>query len=184
MRKFLLFPFTTLLALMVFSSSGTALAASTQQVHVQVHHVPTAVLLPTVTCSGNGCTGQDPNTTGCSATASTVLSHLILNGINQQIGLIELRFSSTCKTNWARTTSFINAVPMGAIVERARGIDGSFAFECNPATCNDTTATSVFTPMVWAPDVAALAQGDLFQNGQDFSACVTQSQSALPCPAE
>lgn len=182
MRKLLLLPFTILLALLVFSSSSTAWAASAQQIHVHVHQVHTALLLPGVTCSGNGCTGKDPSATGCAATASTVLSRLILNGVGQQIGLIELRFSSACQTNWARTTSSINAVPMGAIVERAGGIDGSFVFECTPATCNNTTATSVFTPMVWAPDVAALAQGDLFQNGQDFDACVTQSQSALPCP--
>jgi hypothetical protein len=51
-----------------------------------------------VTCSGAGCTYQDPQASGCSADAVTV-AHLKLPYVAQQL---ELRWSPRCKTNWAR----------------------------------------------------------------------------------
>jgi len=49
-------------------------------------------------CSGNGCNGTDPIATGCSSGATTVL-----NG-HYAGGLLELRWSPTCQTNWTRFT--------------------------------------------------------------------------------
>ena len=166
---------------MAFSASGTAFAASAQQVHLQAHQVHTAALLPAVTCSGNGCTGLDPTATGCSASASTVLSRGIFNG-SQRIGTINLRFSSVCQTNWAQTVSSIGNVPMFAQVTRISGTDGPFAQECEPVGCASFITTSTaFTDMVWAPDVPVQAVGSILQGGSQFFACVTQNQSMLPC---
>jgi hypothetical protein len=50
------------------------------------------------TCSGTGCTYQDPQASGCSADAVTV-ANLKLPWVAQQL---ELRWSPSCKTNWAR----------------------------------------------------------------------------------
>ena len=70
-----------------------------------------AVSLPTLsaasahaaTCSGYGCDYQDPIATGCSSGAYTVASAPITyQGITY--GTVELRWSPTCQTNWARTT--------------------------------------------------------------------------------
>ncbi|WP_158264072.1 DUF2690 domain-containing protein [Amycolatopsis sp. CA-126428] len=50
------------------------------------------------TCSGFGCTYQDPQLSGCSADAITVV-HYQLPAVAQRL---ELRWSPSCKTNWAR----------------------------------------------------------------------------------
>lgn len=63
---------------------------------------PSAAPLPTPTCSGEGCTGLDPDQTGCTAGASTVAS-AALDGAVQ----IELRWSEVCKVNWARIVSLV-----------------------------------------------------------------------------
>lgn len=51
-----------------------------------------------ISCSGAGCTYQDPQTSGCSADAVTVASYK-LPAVQQRL---ELRWSPRCKTNWAR----------------------------------------------------------------------------------
>ncbi|WP_433077793.1 DUF2690 domain-containing protein [Dactylosporangium sp. CA-052675] len=51
-----------------------------------------------VTCWGDWCSGQDPDGSGCSADAYTVASARIPGTYTY----IELRWSPTCKTNWAR----------------------------------------------------------------------------------
>lgn len=53
-----------------------------------------------VTCYGDYCSGKDPQTSGCSAGAYTVASKAFQNGI------LEIRWSPTCKTNWARVTVY------------------------------------------------------------------------------
>jgi len=50
------------------------------------------------TCSGAGCNYQDPLATGCSADAVTV-AHVQLPWVAQRL---ELRWSPSCHTNWAR----------------------------------------------------------------------------------
>src|SRR5438876_9566962 len=81
---------TMLLTILIgLSLQGTAHAVSLQQAQ------------PQVACSGRGCDGQDPITTGCDYDAYTVTSQDI-NGL----GLVELRYSPTCGTNWARVTSY------------------------------------------------------------------------------
>ncbi|HWJ62357.1 MAG TPA: DUF2690 domain-containing protein [Acidimicrobiales bacterium] len=47
----------------------------------------------------------DPATTGCSATAITVASTAVIDSRNgANVGTVELRWSTACKTNWARVT--------------------------------------------------------------------------------
>lgn len=53
-----------------------------------------------VSCSGDRCSGQDPQATGCSVGGYTVASKSFPNGI------LEIRWSPTCKTNWARMTVY------------------------------------------------------------------------------
>lgn len=58
--------------------------------------VATAGPAAAVTCWGDYCSGKDPVATGCSNDAYTVTS--------KDVGaaLLEVRWSPTCKTNWAR----------------------------------------------------------------------------------
>lgn len=53
-----------------------------------------------VTCSGSGCTGQDPLSTGCSADAITLTTEYVYGTYGASY--VENRWSPTCKTNWAR----------------------------------------------------------------------------------
>jgi hypothetical protein len=54
-----------------------------------------------VGCYGDYCSGKDPESTGCSADGITVASARIPGSYTY----IELRWSATCKTNWARVPS-------------------------------------------------------------------------------
>lgn len=61
-----------------------------------------------VSCYGDYCSGQDPAATGCSAGSVTVsATNVYMNYWLSQghyVGYLELRWSPTCKTNWARFT--------------------------------------------------------------------------------
>lgn len=65
--------------------------------------VPVAVSAPAqaVGCYGDYCSGKDPQSTGCSADAITFAS----NNVYGTGYTIELRWSPTCKTEWARISA-------------------------------------------------------------------------------
>jgi hypothetical protein len=65
-----------------------------------------------VTCSGSGCEGKNPQTTGCSADAITAASASIPDG------KVELRWSQTCQTFWSRVTSWIGPTTIRTRVQR------------------------------------------------------------------
>ncbi|MGC9541571.1 DUF2690 domain-containing protein [Streptomyces sp. UG1] len=48
--------------------------------------------------------GTGPRATGCASSARTVESAVLRNSVGTRVGVIELRFSSYCKTAWARLT--------------------------------------------------------------------------------
>lgn len=56
---------------------------------------------PTVSCYGDYCSGLDPQSSGCAADAKTVASSYD----SSTNSLLELRWSPTCKTNWARVNT-------------------------------------------------------------------------------
>lgn len=67
---------------------------------------PTMATPPRPTCSGNGCNSTNPQTTNCGVNApSTRASTYIRNSAGTVIGLLELRYSNTCRTKWSRLTS-------------------------------------------------------------------------------
>jgi hypothetical protein len=73
--------------------------------------VPTA---QAVTCSGGSCEGKNPQSSGCSSSASSVASAQTIYGRLE----FELRYSSSCKTWWTRFVA-INNGSVGTIdVER------------------------------------------------------------------
>ncbi len=75
---------------------GTATAAT---------HQPVAV-----TCYGDYCSGQDPERSGCSADARTIPgTRTSVYGTGGD-AWVEIRWSDTCKTNWARTNISFGSV--------------------------------------------------------------------------
>jgi hypothetical protein len=68
----------------------------------------TASAAPAVGCSGYGCDGTDPSGTGCAATAITAETKNAYesNGSGYEIGYVQLRYSTACRTVWARIVVF------------------------------------------------------------------------------
>ena len=64
-----------------------------------------------VSCSGYGCDGTDPSATGCAATAVTVETADAheANGSGLEIGYVQLRYSTACRTVWGRMVAFYPA---------------------------------------------------------------------------
>jgi len=56
---------------------------------------------PSVSCYGDYCSGLDPQTSGCSADGKTVA--YMYDGVSGVT--LELRWSPTCQTNWARVNT-------------------------------------------------------------------------------
>lgn len=71
-----------------------------------------------VSCYGDYCSGRDPMSTGCAADAYTVASTHIPGTWTS----IELRWSPTCKANWARVpASWRSAPPNGLSAQQSTG---------------------------------------------------------------
>ena len=139
MRRF----FKVLLAAMLLAAlfaaySGVArIFASTAQLQ-----------LPHVTCSGNGCNGLDPISTGCARDAITVMPS---NGgtVSFRTGTIQLRYSPTCGTNWGRVLSGVGTTVLTVNIRRN---DGLFYYAIK-------SASRLWSPMVFARNVKAKACG-------------------------
>lgn len=139
MQRIRLFLFSTallvsLLGMTAFVGVSTAAAHATQRSH------------PQVTCSGNGCNGQNPATTGCAADARTVQTATFSNSF------VQLRYSPTCGTNWGRVISRVGAVHLVVRTQRIDGLTYTFS---------GGNFTSAFAAMVFAPRVAARACGGI-----------------------
>jgi hypothetical protein len=82
--------YATLLAMLLFTLTGSG-------------SFPTKVL---ASCSGVNCAGADPQAQGCASGATTVASIVDLSttGLSYP-GLLELRYSGSCKAEWARVTN-------------------------------------------------------------------------------
>ncbi|MET8280579.1 DUF2690 domain-containing protein [Micromonospora sp. NPDC005174] len=101
-----------------------------------------------VSCYGDYCSGQDPEASGCSADATTTASARIWGTYSY----IELRWSPTCKTNWARVpaswgTSYPSQVQ---------------AFQCatgyNQSGVSASNASYSWSRMIYSPKLGVSAR--------------------------
>lgn len=61
-------------------------------------------------CTATECNGRDPVSWGCDADAQTVSSQYIKSSAGGlYLGVVEHRYSPTCKAAWSRTTSYVGA---------------------------------------------------------------------------
>ncbi|MEU8051665.1 DUF2690 domain-containing protein [Micromonospora harpali] len=70
---------------------------------------------------GSGYDYTDPAQTGCSATGITIwskeLRHPATGAVN---GVLELRYSTACETNWVRVNNYVNGAAAVKIIARPR----------------------------------------------------------------
>ncbi|TDU04994.1 uncharacterized protein DUF2690 [Streptomyces sp. 846.5] len=102
--------------------------------------------------------GQDPIATGCASSAITAESTPIYRGDLTQVGTIQLRYSTSCRTAWAR---IITPLSTGvAFVYRntggAEGCPGSGNALTWSSTLGDYTC---YTPMLNDANVASYGWG-------------------------
>lgn len=124
-----------------------------------------------ISCSGNGCNGVDPNTTPCASDAVSVAGatrSIFRNGTSIVIGQVELRWSASCGTNWARVSRTDGAFAEGmyATITRSDGVS---------YTDFHTGFSSIWSRMVYAPTVCAAATGlvdESFISGQATTPCL------------
>ncbi|SEB45733.1 Protein of unknown function [Amycolatopsis tolypomycina] len=137
--------------------------------------IPATSAEASVGCYGDYCSGQDPQATGCAADAQTVAFE-DLSGAR-----IEVRWSPTCKTNWARWQQYpvgfksdlalsLVAIQDTGYSQSASGIDD----------VNGTRAGTYWTPMIYSPvhkvkAAANLMCGDATLIGAAFD-CATNGK--------
>lgn len=114
------------------------------------------------TCSGAGCTYQDPQASGCSADAVTV-ANLKLPYVAQQL---ELRWSPRCQTNWARMYLDTNPTWLRAVQpDRGDGLPRVTQLSGH----NDTYSWSA---MIYSPTLCVYADVQTAIWGRYRTACV------------
>ena len=151
MQRMRVFLFSTLLlvallGVTIFTASRTAFANSTQARHSERATAVNTALRVRASCSGTGCNGQNPVTSGCDAGARTIQTAVFSNSF------VELRYSPACGTNWGRVTSKVGAT---SLIIRTQRIDGL------TYTFSGGNFTYAFSAMVYAPTAKARACGGI-----------------------
>jgi hypothetical protein len=119
--------------LLLVTMTGTATAQSARNARA------TTTAAIQVSCYGDYCSGQDPQSSGCSADAYTVTS------VGYNGGTLEVRWSPTCKTNWAR----INVGWSGYFrIQQTTGYDQHYS---------GTNGSFWWTKMIYSPTLGCRA---------------------------
>ena len=148
MRRIRLFLFSTaLLVSLLGVTAFIGLSMISAHTHAQTSHTQaTQRNHPQVTCSGDGCDGLNPVSTGCAADAYTVQTAVFSNSY------VELRYSPTCKTNWGRVTSKVGPTLLEIRIQRIDGLTYTFS---------GGNFNFAYSAMVYAPQLAARACGGI-----------------------
>lgn len=110
---------------------------------------------PSNGCYGDYCSGKDPHKTGCSSGAQTLASK-DLSGAR-----LELRWSSRCKTEWARWIQYPlglkSDLPTQLVARQDTGYTQSATYDVNgvptdrAASSKSGGITISWTPMIYSP---------------------------------
>lgn len=124
-----------------------------------------------VGCYGDWCSGKDPEATGCAADAETLAESEVFQdstvvdadgGHDQQdsVGELQLRWSPTCKTKWARLALHKAADITGVVAKQDTGYKQSF----HTGGWWGATGPSIsYTPMIYSPGEPVYAYADGFR---------------------
>lgn len=157
MRRLVVIVMTAILSILILGMAPAAKAAPAKSPGTSAARV-----VPLVTCSGHGCDGTNPDSTGCSAGAITasIASGTITNifiGAAYTV-LVELRYSPTCRTVWARVKTNDPVATEQGIIHR--NSDGRQA-GCGPGTFPpiDGSLFGCFTTQLYDGGVTSSAEG-------------------------
>lgn len=123
-------------------------------------------------CSGSQCTGKDPVATGC-ASNITVLSsaNLRISYSTSKFawGKVDLVYSNTCKTKWARVTSYnLKVQPDGATVNWDYVFMKKYGQTAGYYQ-KKGVGTTIWTSQIYAPNVSWMACGSLGEGYYNFA---------------
>ena len=146
MQRVRLLLFSAALLVSLFGMTAfTSVSTASAHTHAQASHAhATLPHHPLVGCSGSGCNGLNPATTGCSADAYTVQTATFSNSF------VQLRYSPTCGTNWGRVISRVGATSLVITIQRNDNLTYTFS---------GGNFTFAWVAMVYAPNVPARACG-------------------------
>ncbi|QOT19813.1 DUF2690 domain-containing protein [Paenarthrobacter sp. YJN-5] len=134
----------------VFAAPGHA-SATKVQVSASTPVAAAATALSTESspaCYGDYCSGMDPVASGCSEGAVTLDSHV--QGLGG--GIVELRYSAKCGTNWARWTAYPTGWCMNCGIVGLRAVqDTGYTQSIDLTNTEIGDGESVWSPMIYSP---------------------------------
>lgn len=181
----LIAPVAAMAAPMHTSQARAAMAASLYApgAHLVLTDIKTTARITSAsyTC-GTNCNDLNPQGM-CSQGAQTIISASILNTYTFVIwGLVELRWSPTCGTNWSRVSSYVGSqVTLDAQIRHPGyppyDIDGDYE---NYTSGFQTNTTQTWSNMVYSPDDPVEAIGIITKGGQ-ASGCAPNPPLPITC---
>lgn len=172
LKKLVTIPAFLLLMVALFASSSGIASAAGNNVSVlasQGHLLPSLpakaqIAATSPTCSGNGCDHLDPFATNCAgpdADYYVVATANVVDSAGSVAGYVQLWWSATCQTNWARIvpTTYPDTFAVEAKVTTADGRSDDFKFDENSAA---------WTNQLYAPTVQAQAWGSIATDHGDY----------------
>ncbi len=121
-------------------------------------------------CSRHGCDGLDPYRSLCAGQSwdswGIVFSVPIQNSSGHTVGYTQLWFSRTCKTNWARTVSYVSDTNVEATVMTKGG-------NLSTGAC-DTSCANMTSYQLYLPTTEACAWGQIETDSGSFAAVASQ----------
>lgn len=183
----LLFPIvflSTLVIPSVASAASTQASLVPQGRLVLASFKTTAIRPPAAraayTC-GTNCNDVNPQGTSCAQGAQTILTAYIIDSLTGGTwGLVELRWSPTCGTNWSRLTSYVGQHQLYALIihpgNPPNNVDGGF----ESYSSQFQFATQTWSNMVYSPDDPVEATG-VITIGRQNSNCVANPPLPRNC---
>lgn len=111
--------------------------------------------IASVGCYGDYCSGKDPMATGCANDAVSV------DGVDLGYGYLSLRWSPTCKTNWARLYVYPTRTlgPGFVVAHQSTGYEqyGNIYAIVSGSPQSET----VWSPMIYSPTLCVKAGANL-----------------------
>jgi hypothetical protein len=147
---------TLVLMTMLFLSSSPLTSA-----HQTTRSTAAASQADPINCSGTGCDGWDPYSSGC-AYANAHLVQAAGSVITFSGGRVELWYSNTCQTNWALTYNQTGAFTGLLLAYALRQSDSKHV---GSTVVNVASNGIVISPMLYAPSAKVQACGQVGNPG-------------------